>query len=519
MNYLKANKDTIYDGDKPVILRGFGLGGWFLPEGYMWKIDTQYDRPRRLEKMIEDLCGKEYAINFWQQYLDTYITKKDIEFIAKEGFNSVRLPLNARHLYQKQGQQFILNTSMFHRIDTLIDWCRLYGIYVIIDMHGAPGGQTGQNIDDCEVDQPYLFMQEQYAEELSFLWKEIAARYRKEPIVAGYDLLNEPVPEFFSQYNDKVLPLYRRLIRDIREIDPEHMIILEGVHWATDFSIFDSFTPEEAADNILLQFHKYWNNPDAESLAAPTRTAKRLNIPLFMGEGGENNCDWYTTAFPMYEQLGISWSFWSYKKMSCKNSPLTFDMPEGWDNLISWMKGDQLLGGERARSIFNDFLSCIKNARINPDVLKALKREVPVRIPCEAYNDFHIISERIEGAKLRKNDPVSIIFENGRIGEVDYKRYGGEEQPPEENLQVRLQTQDKVGYLFCCQKEEFYLVIHMEGEGELHVRTGLEEKNLNVSGKGEYAVTLKCNVLEKQHLWLCCERGEIKLDYLLLSEL
>lgn len=517
MDFIRAAGKDIYAGSSPVLLRGFGLGGWFLPEGYMWRLYTKCDRPRRIEAMIEELCGKAYAEAFWQQYLDYYITENDIRLISEEGFNSVRLPLNARHLYEKKNLQFELNLKMFERIDRLIKWCKKYHIYVILDMHAAPGGQTGQNIDDSESDLPYLFMDSRYEEELTFLWKELAGRYCNEAAVAGYDLLNEPLPDFFSQYNGKVLPLYRKLIREIRKIDHNHMIILEGVHWASDFSVFDAFTRQEAEDNIMLQFHKYWNNPDAESLYSFIKSSNDLNAPLFMGEGGENNCDWYTTAFPMYEQLGIGWSFWTYKKMECTNSPVTFAVPEGWEELILWLDEKGSLSSDRAVTIFDHFIQSIKKPRINQKVLHALKRELPVKIPCEAYQDYQIISKRIPGAKLRATEPVSLVFENGKVGEADYKRMGGEEQPPEENILVSLQSGDSVGYVFTGGQAELEAEISAEGEGVLRIAINSEAEDIPVKEKKIYQARMKCIPGEKQYIRLSCTVGNILLNYIYLS--
>jgi hypothetical protein len=514
MEFIKAIGRELYAGDQPILLRGFGLGGWFLPEGYMWKLYTKCDRPRRMEAMIETLCGEEYAEGFWERYLDYYITERDIEFIAKEGFNSVRLPLNARHLYGIREQQPYLNTEMFARIDRLIEWCRKYHIYVILDMHGAPGGQTGQNIDDSEADHPLLFMEEHYEEKLIFLWTEIAKRYQDEPVVAGYDLMNEPLPNFFRQYNNLVLPLYRRLIQLIRKIDQNHMIILEGVHWATDFSVFDPFTKQEAEDNIMLQFHKYWNNPDVESLQEFIRYSQCFNVPLFMGEGGENNCDWYTTVFPLYERLNISWSFWSYKKMDCTNSPITFDIPEGWNDLIHWIDAKVGLDSEKATAIFDGFLQSIRNIKINNCVLNALKREVPITIPCEAYEDCDIQSTRVQGAKLRASEPTSLIFENGKISEVDYKRYGGEEQPEEENLLLLLSEGDRVNYLFHTTSSEINIEVTADGEGELKLSTGLKEETITVTAKKEYKVSMMIQKKDKNYLWVSCTAGSVKLDFI-----
>lgn len=61
-------------------------------------------------------------------------------------------------------------------------------------MHGAPGGQTGQNIDDSPNDLPEAFMEEKYQDKLEGLWVKLATKYKDEPVVAAYDLLNEPLP-------------------------------------------------------------------------------------------------------------------------------------------------------------------------------------------------------------------------------------------------------------------------------------------------------------------------------------
>ncbi|MBD8953145.1 MAG: hypothetical protein EGR85_11540, partial [Subdoligranulum sp.] len=147
--------------------------------------------------------------------------------------------------------------ATLRHVDDCLLWCKKHGIYLFLDMHGAPGGQTGQNIDDSEADIPELFTDERNQDILVKMWRLLAVRYTNEPAVGGYDLLNEPIPNWNCQYNSQLLPLYRRLIRAIREVDPNHVIILEGVHWATDFSVFEDFTQKEAANNIVLEFHKY----------------------------------------------------------------------------------------------------------------------------------------------------------------------------------------------------------------------------------------------------------------------
>jgi endoglucanase len=435
---------------KPILLRGFGLGGWLLPEGYMWKFYEGCDRPRRMEKLILDLCGKEYSRSFWKQYFDTYITEKDIELISREGFNSIRLPFNSRTLISVGSNGSVdFVPEMIGLIDRCIGWCRKNGLYVILDMHGAPGGQTGTNIDDCENDLPELFTNPVYQDQCVTLWRMLAERYAEESTIAGYDLMNEPLPDWFSTYNDRIIPLYRRIRDAIREVDSRHMIILEGAHWATDWTIFDELEADPIDDNCLLQFHKYWSNPDKPSLEKYLEYRERLQMPIFMGEGGENNLLWYTGIFPLYEQLGISWNFWTYKKMECTNSPITFPVPKNWPNVLEYIKQGKPLDRDSAVSAFNQFLdSLAQDSRINYPVFRSLKRELPLSIPAEQFLNSRIITSRMpeNGANLRLDEKAVILFCDGHHGDVDFCRYGGEKQPEDQLLCVQLKMGEWLSY-------------------------------------------------------------------------
>ena len=245
--FLQTQGDDMVDekGQK-VLLRGVGLGNYLLPEGYMWKFGDAGDRPRKIEKIVSDLIGQEDADRFWLEFRKNYITEADIRRIAELGFNSVRPALNARR-FLTEGDNPVFVDEGFQLLDDLVRWCGKHNVYVIIDMHGAPGGQTGTNIDDSANDQPELFMDPKYEKRLIDLWVKIAERYKDEPTVAGYDLLNEPLPErtgAAAKYKKELEPLYRRITTAIREVDKKHMIILEGADWSNDWSVFsEPFAP------------------------------------------------------------------------------------------------------------------------------------------------------------------------------------------------------------------------------------------------------------------------------------
>ncbi|MCR4694389.1 MAG: glycoside hydrolase family 5 protein [Pseudobutyrivibrio sp.] len=487
MDYLKATPQGVFAGDKKIILRGMGLGNWLLPEGYMWKFYTKCDRPRRIEALIETLCGQEYALNFWDEFYSKYITKDDITWIRKQGLNSVRLPLNARHLFYLDTDLHLhFNEKTLNYIDQCLLWCKENEIYLILDMHAAPGGQTGTNIDDSQHDMPELFANPIYQDILEEAWCLLAQRYASEPTIGGYDLINEPLPNTQKQYNAQVAPLYHRLINAIRKIDSNHMIILEGVHWASDFSIFEEFTKEELKDNVLLQFHKYWNNPDEESLVVFLESASRLEVPLWMGEGGENNLYWYTTAFPMYERAGIGWCFWSYKKMDTKNSPVNVDIPKNWDKLLSYLEGNALLTKEEARAIFDDYLDKISHATYQESVINALLRKAPVSIPAFAFDKEQIVSRRNNSVSFRTTQKAPLLFADGHSGEPNWKRYGGEDQPESEHLIISMQQGDMLGY---------------------HV-TNFDSITPIYKGDGEILVTQDSD----SFIWIQCTKGTVQLQ-------
>ena len=123
MNFLYIKHGILYKDIKPFILRGMGLGGWLLPEGYMWKFYTKCDRPRRIEALIDKLCGKTYSASFWEKYRSLYITESDIAWIAKQGLNSVRLPLNSRNLFNIDINGTVqFNKVVLKHVDNCVKW-------------------------------------------------------------------------------------------------------------------------------------------------------------------------------------------------------------------------------------------------------------------------------------------------------------------------------------------------------------------------------------------------------------
>ncbi len=410
--------NIVDESGKKVLLRGVGLGNWMLPEGYMWKFGENGDRPRKIEKIVVQYIGEQKAAQFWKTYRKNYITEADIKRIAELGYNSVRPALNSR-LFITEGENNQFVDEGFELLDNLIAWCEKYNLYVIIDMHGAPGGQTGQNIDDSPNNEPELFMNPKNEDLLVKLWVKIAERYKDEPIVAAYDLLNEPLPEgtgAAAKYKDKLVPMYQRLIKAIRAVDKKHMFTIEGYNWANNWSLFD----KPLDQNTFYQFHYYcWDKPDnLNSIAGFLKKQKELNTPVWVGETGEKNNAIYFATSQYFEKHNIGWSFWPWKKMDTKNTPYSIKPPSGWTDVSAYSrsKGEGAIAKVRPDDTFNELLENIKieNCTYFPDVVNAMFRRIPLKLEAENYgHDGYQISYHVKdtlklSAHYRKSEPVKI---------------------------------------------------------------------------------------------------------------
>src|SRR2546421_1291007 len=371
-------KELVTPDGRPLILKGIGLGNWLLPEGYMFKFKSA-NSPRLIQVVINQLVGEDEARRFWKTYRDNYVTAEDIRFIKRAGFNSVRVPFSYRLFVSETDPQRLEGVG-YELLDRVVGWCRKEGLYVILDMHAAPGGQTGDNIDDSW-GYPFLFESPESQELAVKIWQKIAARYKNEPAILGYDLLNEPIPQFFdkAQLNPKLEPLYRKVVAGIRSVDKNHIIFLGGAQWDTNFKVFGLPFDERLA----YTFHKYWMDVKQEAIQEYVDFSNKYNVPVWMGESGENKDEWVASFRTLLEHNGIGWCFWPYKKLDATSCIASIKKPAEWDAIISFANHPRTTfeevrnnrpPKEKVEKALSDYLEQIKfrNCGINEGYLKAL---------------------------------------------------------------------------------------------------------------------------------------------------
>jgi len=326
-------QDIIGVDGKPFFMRGTNLGNWLIPEGYMFKFKG-INSPKLINEAFMEIMGPEETKAFWKKYVDAYITQADIHYLKAMGMNSIRIPFSYR-LFTEEDYLGENNANHgFELLDRVIGWCKQEKLYVILDMHSAPGGQTGDNIDDG-YGYPFLFKSAASQELTIKIWTRIANHYKNEPTVMGYDLLNEPIAHYFdkNELNPLLEPLYKRITQSIRTVDKNHIIVLGGAQWDSNLALFGP-----PFDNKLVyQFHKYWTKTTGvEVIQEYLDFRNKYNVPIYCGETGENNDQWVADFRKTLEQYHVGWHYWPYKKMDNKAGITSFNMPANYDKVIGY---------------------------------------------------------------------------------------------------------------------------------------------------------------------------------------
>ena len=324
MSYLQAREQQFFLGDRPVRLRGVGLGNWLNLEHFMLGIPGTESEIRA---SLEIVYGQDAAERFWDRYFQIYTADADLRFLSESGFNSVRVPVNYKLLEAADGD--VAAGRAVREIERLVAAAERLGLLVIIDLHSAPGGQNPDWHCDNAHGTADFWTEEHHRIRVIELWEKLGRHFRDCTTIGGYDLINEPC--FFDEASSTTLvDFYSACIGALRAVDPHHVIFIEGNTYARDFTMFE----RNLDDQVAYSFHYYPFLQLAQELehldvagrlrehlfgdTSLTHLFENLKRPIWCGETGH---PWHLAAsasvlaefMELLEALGISWALWPLK--------------------------------------------------------------------------------------------------------------------------------------------------------------------------------------------------------------
>ncbi len=322
-SFIQAKNGEFTLHNTSIILRGFVLGSWMNIENFMIGIPGSN---KRIRQTFAGVYGSENSAQFFDDYLRFFITEEDFILLKSLGINALRLALDYRRFEDDQAPGEY-KPEGFKHIDRVLELCRKYDIFAILDMHSSPGGQNPDSHGGGDTGVSTFWEDASSRERIVNLWGYIAERYKDDPIIAGFDILNEPafVPDI-----DTFNVFYDRVIRKIREIDNNHIIFLEGDDWAKDFNLFKNLGGRQQA----ISFHFYPGMHVLLSAEPEKRKAEleqklsyfiglreKTGMPLWVGETGGffpkgrlmEGLKLVKDCLDLFEKYRISWTYWAYK--------------------------------------------------------------------------------------------------------------------------------------------------------------------------------------------------------------
>ncbi|KAJ5113630.1 putative glucan 1-3-beta-glucosidase A [Penicillium angulare] len=350
---VKAGKVVDIDnGDAPLILRGAAIGGWMNMENFI----TGYaGHEREHRAALLEVLGKEKYDHFFNEWLWHFFTEADAKYFASLGLNCIRIPFNYQHFEDDMSPR-VLKPEGFKHLDRVIDICAKYNIYTILDMHAVPGGQNPDWHSDNPTNVAAFWDHKDFQDRTIWLWRELAHHYKDQPWVAGYNPLNEPAdPEY-----TRLAEFYDRVEKEIRVVDPDHILWLDGNTFAMEWKGFTHILP-----NCVYSLHDYstMGFPTGDRFKGTEDQCARLSrqflrkcefmrengCPIWNGEFGpvyanpedeansmeinEERIALLGAQLQIYAKYDTHWSIWLYKDIGLQGMVTT--SPESpWNKLI-----------------------------------------------------------------------------------------------------------------------------------------------------------------------------------------
>lgn len=385
-----------------VVLKGAALGGMLNMENFITGY-SGHEHEHRAQ--MAEVMGEEKSNYFFDRLIHYFFTEADAAYFASLGLNCIRIPFNYRHFIDDMNPS-VIKQKGFDLIDRIVNICAQYNLYVVLDMHAVPGGQNQDWHSDSGITKALFWEFKDHQDRAIQLWESLAKHYKDNPVVAGYNLLNEPADPkrtASGHYGQRLIDWYERAEKAVRAIDPEHMIFIDGNTYAMDFRAF----PEKPLPNAVYACHDYSHLgfPIGEQYESTKEQKEKLrrsferkvefmrkkNVPIWNGEFGpvyqnerkegqeavKTNAKRFAMLkeqLAIYAETDVSWSIWLYKDVGYQGM-VYLDPESSYMRLIQpFIEKKQRLGldfwgvvnKDGVKHLYEPFLQGLKDEAIEP---------------------------------------------------------------------------------------------------------------------------------------------------------
>jgi aryl-phospho-beta-D-glucosidase BglC (GH1 family) len=316
-------------------IKGVNLGSWLLMEGYI--LGGRNIPESQFKESLKTLYGEKPLKEFERLFRDNFIKEEDFKNISLMGANAIRVPFNYRLI---ENSPFSYCEEGFSYLEKAFSWAEKYNLGIILDLHAAPGAQNCDWHSDSN-GSALFWEEEEYRNRAISLWEKVVDRFKNEPSLLGYDVLNEPV--LGKKDTDILKQFYRQLIKHVRAIDRKNTIFLEGDIWAQRINFLEDLIEE----NICISIHVYlpldftfnftpfgkfpgnikgepWDDKAVYRYLEPYFVFSLKNkVKIYVGEFGINwrgghwgELDWLESVLNSFEQFGFDYTYWTYKAIA-----------------------------------------------------------------------------------------------------------------------------------------------------------------------------------------------------------
>ena len=341
---IQAHNRSLYDANgNKIQLTGVNAGNILLQEGWMSPFaleplkneDGSYVKDKDGNIQYPEFSEEEFRKGLKNNpnlagydldelmkiYWDCYFQESDFKIIKEElKFNAIRLPFYYLNILNED-LTLKEESVAFAYLDWFIEQAGNNELYIILDLHGAPGSQNGYEHSGAEFREANLWKSTENVEATIKLWDFVSTHYTQTrpelgKWIATYDIMNEPTYEYTTVTTKECWDVFDRIYDVIRENNDNHVITMEGC-W--DFSRLPD--PKTYGwENVQYEYH--WYNWWSDILPYDvlymyhdlSNIGRDYNVPVLIGEFNLfEDKDMWKTQLALFDDRNYSWTIWNYK--------------------------------------------------------------------------------------------------------------------------------------------------------------------------------------------------------------